>query len=78
MGQHKLPKPPKQHFDVRAEKKKYSIAFQTTKIGVLQSVDVTIEVGTLMDDEVTDVSLVDHPLYRELWRYCKNNPPTGS
>lgn len=75
MGQHKLPRPPRQHFDVRAKEQKFSIAFQTTTIGVLQSVDVTLGVGTLDDTETANVALSDHPLYGELWRYCKNNPP---
>lgn len=75
MGQHKLPKPPRPHFDVRAPKQKFSINFQTTTTGILQSVDVTLEVGTMDDEDIANIALLEHPLYPELYRYCKNNPP---
>jgi hypothetical protein len=64
----------KQFFDVTAKKKTYSIEFATTTTGILQSVNVTLEVGTLADDEIANIDLRDHPLYPSLQQYVLRNP----
>lgn len=44
--------------------------------GKLEAVKITIEMETITDMErKLNVALCDHPLYKELARYVKANPP---
>lgn len=57
--------------------KKYYIAFDTRDMpGAIVAVTVSLgkEVVRNMSKPMS-INLVDHPFYRQLHEYCRNNPP---
>lgn len=57
--------------------KKYFISFDT-KEAPGRVVAVTVQLGKEylpVSKDPLPINLADHPQYKELWTYCKNNPP---
>lgn len=60
--------------DASKNKQTYHIAFDTkSRPGYVLAVKVTIETDVVMDDEIVNVGLADHPLYKDLQQYVKAN-----
>jgi len=60
-----------------SNRKEYGIAFHTDEMkesGYLTYTKITIETDVLGMDERVDISLRDHPLYRDLEKYVHANP----
>lgn len=56
--------------------KVFHVAFDTkSQAGYLKSVKITIENDIIDLDETVRIDLVDHPLYKDLYRYCLANKP---
>lgn len=52
----------------------FQIRFWTTDVGYIRTVQVTIEEGVMDAMDSARVDLCDHPLYKDLERYVKENP----
>lgn len=61
--------------DATKNTKTYHVAFDMkSRPGYMLAVKVTIETDVVMDDEVVNVDLANHPLYKDLQQYVKANP----
>jgi hypothetical protein len=58
----------------------YYISFDTkSNPGKIEAIKVTIEPVTITDMEAPlRIDLPLHPLYRDLYDFCKNNSPDGN
>lgn len=54
--------------------KEYFVCFNTTSGGYLKGVKITISEDIVELDETVRVDLADHPLYKHLQAYIRNNP----
>lgn len=52
----------------------YQIRFWTTQDGYLRTVQVTIEEGVMDAMDTARIDLADHPLYKDLQTYVRENP----
>ena len=64
-----------------SEHKKFCVAFEThdpktgkPHAGYIKAVQVTIEEVVMDSSDVARIDLADHPLYKQLQHYVKNNP----
>lgn len=59
------------------ESNRYYVSFDTkSNPGKVESVYVEIGNETIADmTRLRPINLAEHPLYRDLWQYCRENPP---
>lgn len=58
----------------------FGIAFNTDAAkatGMLKGVFVTLKEDVMAPEDTVHINLCEHPLYPQLVKYVKNNPPRG-